>query len=100
MKIIMITIALSALTGCAIVPLACYDCYDPYYGSAYSSSADTRYSSSRYPTTGLADSNSSPGMGYSGYGYYRPQYPSYYGYGYYGPRYPGYYGYRYYRPRY
>lgn len=99
MKIIMVAIALSALAGCAIVPLACYDCYDPYDGASYSTPSDT-YSSNRYPITGLADSDSTSSTGYYGYGYYRPQYSPYYGYGYYGPRYPGYYGYRYYRPWY
>ncbi|HNY70201.1 MAG TPA: hypothetical protein PKH14_05390 [Syntrophorhabdus sp.] len=100
MKIIVIVLGLSVLTGCAIVPLACYDCYDSYYGSSYSVSSDNPYSSGRYPTTGLADAPSSSGTNYYGYPYYRTQYPDYYGHGYYGPRYPGYYGYRYYRPRY
>lgn len=100
MKILMIAFALSALAGCAIVPLACYDCYDPYYGTTYSTPSGTSYSLSRYPSTGLADSPSSPNTDYYGYRNYSPQYPGYYGYGYYGPQYPGYNRYRYFRPRY
>jgi len=98
MKIIMIALALSVLSGCAIVPLACYDCYGPYYGFTYSTPSDASYSSSRYPLTGLADSPSSPNTDYYGYQNYRPQYPGHYGYGYHGYQYPGYY--RYHRPWY
>jgi len=99
MKSILIAFALSAVAGCAIVPLACYNCYDPSYGPAYHPSADT-YVTSRFPQTGLADNTSFSNADYYGYRYYRPQNPGYYGYGFSRPQYPECHGYRYCRPWY
>ena len=72
MKLMMIALALTLLAGCAVVPIAPYDGYGPYYSSPY---------------------YAPPVYGYHhGYGYYTPWYNGSYKYGHYGPRYHGYYG--------
>lgn len=71
MKLIMILLALTLLAGCAVVPIAPYDDYGPYYSSPY---------------------YAPPVYGYHGYGYYTPWYNRSYEYGHYGPRHHGYYG--------
>jgi len=65
MRITIIVLALTLFTGCAIVPIASYDAYGPYYSSTYYA-----------PPVHDA---------YYGYGYHRPLYNGYYmgrGFGY------------------
>jgi hypothetical protein len=88
MKILVVVLALTALAGCAIVPLAYYD---PYPSPSYRPSTNDYYSSG-YPAPQYSYGYTYP-YGY-GYGYSRPAYPpGYYGRGYQRPSYPGYYGY-------
>ena len=58
MKKTVIILAITLLTGCAIVPIAPYGAYDPPYAPPY---------------------YAPPAHGYYGSGYYRPSYNGYYG---------------------